>query len=214
MSEIYQPKPITLRAWSSVPMEYTVVHRGESHGSRQNLGIVVALSLGKDPFDPDRFSYDNDKEACCAISAVTRAIEKAVMTALERNNEESKVRAMQERTDLMALFPDVFQVEELPNGYCSDWCCINLPWYRVLTRIGWITIGWRKRVINIDWSETVVRQTGDDLFPGAAFTVGSGYESEHNKPRYCHAWETDKAREQLAVILTAAHVKPAAALKV
>ncbi len=207
MPEIYQPKAIELRAWSSVPMEYTVLYRGESHG-RLNTGIVIAASLGKEPFDPDQFGYEKDKDANRAISMAAESVSKALLTALEKNNGETKARAAQDRERLMGLFSEApFQVEELPNGYCHDWCCINLPWYCVLTRIGWIKIGWRKSVINIDWSETVIKQSGDDLFPGATFTVGKGYDSEHNPTRYCHAWGYDKAREQLAVILTALREK-------
>ncbi len=214
MPEIYQPKAIELQAWSSIPMEYMVLYRGESHGS-QNIGVVIAASLGKDAFDPARFGYEKDKEANRVISMAAESISKALLISGEKNNSESKARAVRERLELMGLFTEQpFQVEELPNGYCHDWCCINLPWYRVLTRIGWIKIGWRKSVINIDWSDTVIKQSGDDLFPGASFTVGSGYHSADHNARYCHAWNYDKAREDIAVILNAAHVKPVIDTKV
>lgn len=51
-------------------------------------------------------------------------------------------------------------IERLPNGYCGDnphncEICSDRPWWKVTFKnVGPITIGWRKRVINIDWSET------------------------------------------------------------
>lgn len=41
-------------------------------------------------------------------------------------------------------------LEAIPNQYCP--CAVCAPWYRVTTPIGVLTIGWRKRVINIDWT--------------------------------------------------------------
>ncbi len=199
MSTIYQPKAIELAAWSSIPMEYTVLHRGESHG-RQNIGVVIAASLGKDPFDPGQFDYENDRTTHMAVFSAAESISKALLAATEKHNPETKERAAKERLNLMAAFPEhPFQVEEIPNGYCHDWCCINLPWYRVLTRIGWITIGWRKSVINIDWTETVIKRSGSELFPTASFTVSEPTAS----PRYAHAHGYDKAKWILASVFAA-----------
>lgn len=44
---------------------------------------------------------------------------------------------------------------EIKNGYSSS---REDPWYLVQTKWGMITIGWRKRVISIDWSKTPVRK--------------------------------------------------------
>jgi hypothetical protein len=43
-----------------------------------------------------------------------------------------------------------FVLDEIPNGYGpnEDW-----PWYRVRLWAGSFKIGWRKRVINIDWGD-------------------------------------------------------------
>ncbi|MEI8097156.1 MAG: hypothetical protein WCG73_03560 [Candidatus Moraniibacteriota bacterium] len=82
-----------------------------------------------------------------------------------------------------------------PNQYCSNGpdCCPS--WYNVNTIYGTgILIGWRKRVINIDWS-----QWGYDLsylFPNEDVTKWEGG---------IHAWGEEKAIEYLSKI--AAEVK-------
>lgn len=41
----------------------------------------------------------------------------------------------------------------LPNGYCDKECCTHIPWFLFHTSDGDIKIGWRKRVISIEWQE-------------------------------------------------------------
>jgi hypothetical protein len=59
------------------------------------------------------------------------------------------------------------------------------PWWLLKTEYGLIRIGWRKRVISIDWKDTAVRQeiTEDDTTKG---------------PAYVHAWSYSKAVEYMA----------------
>jgi len=79
-------------------------------------------------------------------------------------------------------------LHHLPNGYCP--CNLCAPWFKVETEVGTITIGWRKRVINVDWSETPHK--GKDLmslFASEEVTKGGGF---------IHAWGIDKAVEYLA----------------
>lgn len=69
-----------------------------------------------------------------------------------------------------------------PDSYLKERA--ESPWWLVRTRIGLIVIGWRKRVINIDWSDTEVRGivTSDDVTK----------DSTH-----VHAWDESKAVEYL-----------------
>lgn len=73
-----------------------------------------------------------------------------------------------------------------PNQYCACEHCT--PWFHVETECGKFSIGWRKRVINIDWSTI-----GDlsIMFPNEDVTKGSCY---------IHAWGNDKATEYLGRI--------------
>ncbi len=65
------------------------------------------------------------------------------------------------------------------------------PWWFVKTEIGWIEIGWRKRVIAIDWTETPVRSmlTQDEVTQDV---------------NCVHAWSEEKALEYLKALKTAA----------
>ena len=67
---------------------------------------------------------------------------------------------------------DVFPIE---NGYCGNTCCPDKPWFLFRTEFGLIKIGWRKRVIDIDWSDTPYRGrvTDDDVT---------------HEDNYVHAW--------------------------
>jgi hypothetical protein len=62
---------------------------------------------------------------------------------------------------LLAGF-DIESAYQLANEYwpdCDEYADIrrNSPWWLVKTEYGLIKIGWRKRVINIDWSDTPYR---------------------------------------------------------
>lgn len=110
----------------------------------------------------------------------------------------------------------VLRMWELPNGY---WPCPALPpsdaptyemanalryrrlreespWWLVWTPFGLVEIGWRKRVISIDWSDTPVRAevTADEVTKGAT---------------HVHAWSTEDAVRYLKALNLAAGKIPA-----
>lgn len=65
---------------------------------------------------------------------------------------------------------EIISVFELANGYWPDVPNYaelrrESPWWLVRTAAGLVQIGWRKRVISVDWSDTCVRQvvTPDDV---------------------------------------------------
>lgn len=59
---------------------------------------------------------------------------------------------------------EVESLVRLPNGYLPEWT-ERSPWWEVETMGEKVTVGWRKRVIAIDWTATPVRQivTTDDV---------------------------------------------------
>lgn len=63
------------------------------------------------------------------------------------------------------------------------------------TVIGRFKIGWRKRVISIDWTETRNTKSGIVLFKDESTTTGE---------RYIHAWSLDKAKQYIKTIFDTA----------
>jgi hypothetical protein len=90
------------------------------------------------------------------------------------------------------------RLTETPNQYCPCEKCA--PWYHVATKFGTFLIGWRKRVINIDWSNVIKtlkqrkklpKKSIASLFNGENVTKGSDS---------IHAWGKEKAVEYLTLI--------------
>jgi hypothetical protein len=76
---------------------------------------------------------------------------------------------------------EVLNHYQIPNEYWSGIrMCAENPWWLVQTNIGMIKIGWRKRVIEIDWSTTLLRSivTEDDVTKESTMV---------------HAWTKEKA---------------------
>ncbi len=169
-------------------LEYVKVASEEGYGDHGAFGIEIRATIDHDACQAERSAF---------LEAV-RVVKFAILSEKMRLDPEVQAARETERGKLLSLFPVQFSVDELQNGYCHDWCCTQKPWYRVLTPRGYIKIGWRKSVINIDWTETNVKLSGEELFPGASFTVSGKYERDR---LYCHAWGYDKASEQLATIL-------------
>ncbi len=93
---------------------------------------------------------------------------------------------------MKSLFTDAgftpIYVNLIENQYSGDPFYYNDPWLEATTQKGIIVIGWRKRVINIDWSASDVDVDSEKLFEGEDTTK---YE------KYVHAWGYDKAVEYL-----------------
>ena len=76
----------------------------------------------------------------------------------------------------------------IPNGYSHDW---PNPWFMIKTRWGKVKIGWRKRVICIEWNGSQINHNGDITFKDEGVTT---YRTG------VHAWGEDKAVEYLRIL--------------
>ena len=95
------------------------------------------------------------------------------------------------------LYKDTdYQFELLPNGYCNQECCSHIPWFLFHTIDGDIIMGWRKRVISIEWQENYKSFDMEEFF-GAEDTT----KWEKNGKRGIHAWGKDKTYEYLKKVL-------------
>lgn len=88
------------------------------------------------------------------------------------------------------------EVEWIPNAYWpeprpeeeDDYAEVRTPWMRVVTEHGHLIVGWRKRVIQIDWSATDIPISGSDVVANQDVTHGD---------MFCHAWGWASAADSL-----------------
>jgi hypothetical protein len=94
----------------------------------------------------------------------------------------------------VAGIPIISDPRKLQNRYWSEESKYYHPWWFVKTPFGWIEIGWRKRVISIDWTHTTIRTTvtTDDVTKDEAMV---------------HAYSEAKAVEYLTALKQAASVE-------
>jgi hypothetical protein len=167
-------------------MEFTnwkTLYKKESWGNK-NFGIEIRVAMDRDP-------NQNDDRAAYRIA---EEFEDKIMRETMRLDPQAATERAEDREKLLGCFPMIERIfaEEIPNGYCSRWCCEMIPWYKVTTTKGVVTIGWRKRVIHIEWEPRVAAKA-DELFPGEDVT----------KVDYLiHAWGYEKAKYYLARILS------------
>lgn len=166
-------------------LQYRPLGGNECVGSLGAYGVRIEAA-SSEKFDPE------DSRVQQAVWEALKLVEGAVKEAAISVNPKEQDRARQERAQLLILFPQPIYVETIPNGYCNEACCKHLPWFVVTTTRGRIKIGWRKRVINIDWSDSEVRATGEELFAKEQTTKGG---------RHVHAWSYEKAKEYITTIL-------------
>ena len=103
----------------------------------------------------------------------------------ERNNHVTEL------TELFKLAGfDPIYVETIDNQYCSKACCYKYPWIIVTTKKGRIKLGWRKSVMNLDWSKSDIKTIGTELFKDEKTKTTTGEQ-------YIHCWGKDKAIEYL-----------------
>jgi len=104
----------------------------------------------------------------------------AVHEAREKMRKETRDQA-QSILLLAGLSP--LRMWELANGYWPDtpvYDDVRRPWWLAQTSLGLIRLGWRKRVLEIDWGATDIKAivTDDDVTRGETMV---------------HAWSVEKA---------------------
>jgi len=169
---------------------YTTIHKSESYGIRSNFfGIEIKVASSN------------------LTDFNTSAIKNAVYLAVEQISNEIKAEAIKHNPgfneeikrnhELVNIFNNPIFVEEIQNEYCKDWCCRHLPWFEVTTYVGRIKIGWRKRVIEIDWSDTHGTAKARNIFSNEDTTKGE---------KFIHAWSIDDAKRYVDAIINSAPI--------
>jgi hypothetical protein len=148
-------------------------------------GIELELML-----DANRELTDVDK------SNILRHVENILISLKdEKLNLDPEVRekARKEREDILAVFSgrQIF-VEETKNEYFIEPYAKYYPWLIVTTHKGRIKIGWRKRVLNICWDDSTIKESAKELFPDEDVTKFD---------KTIHAWGYEKAKEYIDILL-------------
>jgi len=132
------------------------------------------------------------KAIAFALYDAAKAIKTEVLSQIVRDQPDSMRAVELERASLLSMFKTPIYVEEIPNGYCSEYCCRHRPWFVVTTSVGRFTIGWRKRVIQIDWKDTVGTKPAIELFPEEKTTM---------EDKYIHAWSLEDAARYIETVI-------------
>jgi hypothetical protein len=134
----------------------------------------------------------DSKEECKAFYDAREAIQAAVMKESARLTPETHEKAAKERALILECFGSrALYVDEIPNGYCSRYCCAFEPWFIVTTPRGRIRIGWRKSVIHLEWTDSAIKGTAKDIFPNEE--AWPGYETtQYDKVIHAHGYEAAK----------------------
>ncbi len=148
------------------------------------FGLQVWIKIPEDSRPPEKTLDD--------LSHATSELYRQLVRETRNTAPEAVAWARKERAALVDLFNEPIYVEDVPNEYDP---MSNRPWLVVTTRVGHIKLGWRKRVISIDWSRTQYCQTSSELFAD---------ENVTKEKRLIHAWSLDKAREYICKIVESA----------
>lgn len=168
--------------------DYKILEGSEAFGGMGTLGIKIEIAGTCVPKNLDPIRYISYK--------AKRDIENALYKQFYAERPETKETVEKERKEILGLFDSPIYVEDLPNGYSSDdYYFSHYPWFRVTTKIGHFVIGWRKRVVSIDWESTICDKWAEDLFPEEDVTK-SGF--------LIHAWSLEKAKEYIDKVIATA----------
>lgn len=153
-------------------------------------------SFGKNPIeleillDANREITETDERN---ISVAADSIILSIMGENLNLDPEVREKAKKEREDILAVFSgrQIF-VEETKNEYFAEPYAKYYPWLIVTTHKGRIKIGWRKRVLNICWDDSTIKEGAKELFSDEDVTKFD---------KTIHAWGYDKAKEYIDLLL-------------
>lgn len=173
----------------TVAEDYKLVEGCEISGTFDR-GVKIFVKVEHDLTEDERDVLYKSREAILSI------LEKESL----RLDPQTHINAAAERAEIVALFPPPGYVEEIPNGYCSRSCCAFKPWFVVTTSAGRIKIGWRKSVIHLEWTDSDIRKTAEEIFPNEE--AWPGYQTTQYD-RIIHAHGYEAARKYILRILDA-----------
>jgi hypothetical protein len=162
--------------------ELKVLSSSDSRGSNHNCLTKVMLNSNLFNELDEQSRSDIAYDAGRYIEEIRNKIELAHAKQYRHEKRQENIEAMKELFHRAGFDPIYAKVIE--NQYDSNPAYYTDPWLIVTTAKGPIKIGWRKRVIEINWSESDIKQSAKDLFPSEAVT---------KVDQSIHAWGKEKA---------------------
>lgn len=159
-----------------------------TYGSFLDRGLDIEITL--------KYASENinEREITGVLTTCLEKVKNDICNYIISKDSEEINRRNKTIENLKNLFTNAVYFKEIPNEYWREndpygWAS---PWFLVTTTKGVIKIGWRKRVIQIDWSQSDIESTANGLFPD---------ENVTKFDRTIHAWGYEKAKEYLDRIL-------------
>ena len=164
----------------------------ESVGVLGAYGVKIFVKMAR-PLDRDMDIYgqEGDDYSHTGISFLSDQIRNRLMRTTVLTDPERPAKMAELEAAFRSLFDTPIFVRQIPNEYSGDPYYVNRPWFEVTTPVGLFTLGWRKRVISIDWSKTVGTKFAFELFANESTTMSG---------RTIHAWTYAKARAYIQAI--------------
>lgn len=157
------------------------VYTIESTGIRNNFKCELFMDIGREFTKEDK-------------SIIRDCVEKLheQITSHTYKIDPIRIKDGKESTEkLKSLFANQeIYIDFILNEYNPT--NVHDPWLIVTTSKGRIKIGWRKRVISIDWSGSAIQHRANDLFKGEEVTKDE---------KLIHAWGIEKAQEYINALL-------------
>jgi hypothetical protein len=163
--------------------EWKQVYKSESYGGNTALkdipgvaGIQISILTNSTPEEMQSLYLHRSADQA----------EKEITEYFLKSSEELVQKKLQLKREFEEAFeksglPAVY-MEEIPNEYWPEPYVIGRalsPWFVCTTRVGHFKVGWRKRVIVLDWERTDVKANGETIFPeeyaDSCSTVGEHY---------------------------------------
>lgn len=175
---------------------YEFLHGSETMGSEGSRGIKIFAMDSKRPFTTYQKRTGRDGLSSDDRSVIYKAaemIEKGLWLNTALRDPEGPAKAQRYEWDVTRAFFDAglypIYVQRLPCGYCKEPCCIWKPWFIVTCEFGHVRLGWRKSVVHLDWVNTTIENTGDEIFPDSTSTKGNHLDrNDDHKGRMIHCW--------------------------
>ncbi len=148
-----------------------------------DIDLEIMLDLKRDLTDADN---DNLREH---VDGIVNSIREEGLNLDPKVKEKSAT----DRREILSIFSgrEIF-VEETKNEYVIEMYSKHYPWFIVTTSKGKIKIGWRKRVLLINWDDSIIDETANELFLNEDVTKFD---------KTIHAWGYDKAKEYVDLLL-------------